>query len=147
MNPIKAFWQKICAPLDGFLWHKDISHPVIRPVLRNQILGSGFCLLAGVAVYVVFPWLFWFGAGCACMTWIFWNWARFFLSQPVQDFGSMFLRSISRFGLRYLLLAVALYFSLTLFHALVSALLAGLAAGAALALITCARVMKQSGGH
>ncbi len=59
----------------------------------------------------------------------------------------MFLRSISRFGLRYLLLAVALYFSLTLFHALVSALLAGLAAGAALALITCARVMKQSGGH
>lgn len=135
MSVLGTFWQKICEPLDGFLWHKDISHPVIRPLLRNQILASGACLLLGAVVYVIWPWLFWFGAGLLCITWIFWSWARFFLRLPLGEYSGAFLKAVFlRFFGRLCILAVLLYFSLRICQAPASAILAGLVAGAILAL-------------
>lgn len=143
MNFFKEFWSKICVPLDGFLWHRDISHPVIRPLLRNEILASGSCIIIGGALYLVFPWLFWFGCGLLCMAWIFWSWAKFFLKMDPAAYGTAFIRAFFlNFGLRFLLLAFLLYLALAVCQAPVSALLAGLACGAGLALISYAQNVR-----
>lgn len=142
MNFITGFWSKVCEPLDGFLWHRDITHPIIRPLLRNEILAAGICVILGGAFYLVFPWLFWFGCGLLCMVWVFWSWAKFFLKMNPMDYGSAFIRAFfMNFGLRFLALAFLLYLALAVFRAPVSALLAGLACGAALALLSYARNM------
>lgn len=137
MGIFSGYWHKICEPLDGFLWHKDISHPIIRPLLRNQILAAGAALLTGVACYRAFPWLFWFGAGILCMTWIFWSWARFFLRVNLGEYSAAFLRAILfRFGARLILLAIMLYMALAWAAAPAPAILAGMVAGAILAIFS-----------
>lgn len=144
MNPLRLFWRKICEPLDGFLWHKDISHPIIRPLLRNEIIACASCLLAGAACYAVWPEIFWFGAGILCMAWIFWSWARFFLRLPLGNYSAAFLRAVLlRFGLRLLLLALLLYFALAVCSAPAGAILAGLAAGGVLALASYAFALNR----
>lgn len=143
MNIMSIFWRKICEPLDGYLWHRNITHHIIRPLLRNQILASGACILGGAACYAAFPWLFWFGAGLLCMTWIFWSWAKFFLKVDLGQYSAAFLRAIIiRFFLRLLILAFLLYLALAVCHAPASAILAGLVAGAVLGLISYAANMK-----
>ena len=139
MNPVSAFWQKICVPLDGYLWHKNIYHHLVRPTLRNQILASGACILAGAALYAAFPGVFWFGAGLVCMTWIVWSWARFFLNTNIGEFSAAFLRSILlRFVLRLIILAMLLYLALAWCKAPAPAILAGMIGGAVLALASYA---------
>lgn len=132
-----AFWHKICEPLDGYLWHRDIYNHLIRATLRNQILACGFLLLLGVALYAAFPWIFWFGAGMLCMTWIFWSWARFFLRANLAEYNAAFLKAILlRFFARLGLLAALLYLALAWAQAPASAILAGLIAGAFIALLS-----------
>ena len=110
MSVVSTFWRKICVPLDGYLWHRNIYHHLAGPALRNQILASGACILAGAVCYAVIPALFWFGAGLLCMTWIFWSWARFFLNVNIAEYSAAFLRAILlRFGLRLIILALLLY--------------------------------------
>lgn len=139
MNILRIYWHKICEPLDGFLWRKDISHPIIRPLLRNIILASGACLLLGAACYAVWPWLFWFGMGILCMAWLFWSWARFFLRISIGNYSATFLRSVLfRFCGRLLVLAILLYIALAICRAPVSAILAGLFVGSLLALASFA---------
>lgn len=135
MSLLGTFWHKICEPLDGYLWHRDITHHIVRPALRNQILASGAALLFGAFLYGAFPWLFWFGAGLLAITWIFWSWARFFLKTDISGYSSAFLRAVLlRFGLRFLFFAFLLYISLAWAQAPASAILAGMAAGAFLAI-------------
>lgn len=139
MSIVGAFWHKICEPLDGFLWHRDISHPIIRPLLRNQILAAGTCILGGAVCLAIVPWLFWFGSGILCMTWIFWSWARFFLRMNWTEYSTAFLRAILlHFGLRLLLLAFLLYLALRFCSAPAPAILAGMICGAFLGLGTYA---------
>lgn len=139
MNIFASFWHKICEPLDGFLWHRDISHPIIRPLIRNEILASGLCILAGAACYAIFPHLFWFGTGLLCITWVFWNWTRFFTRVNIGEYSSAFLRSILwRFTGRLFFLAILLYFALAWFGASAAAILAGMIIGACLALASYA---------
>ncbi len=135
MNPVSAFWQKICEPLDGYLWHRNIYHHLVRPTLRNQILASGAFIIAGAACYAAFPALFWFGTGLVCMTWIFWSWARFFLNNNIGEFSATFLRAIIlRFCLRLIILAVLLYLALAWCNAPAPAILAGMIFGGILAI-------------
>lgn len=135
MSIIAGYWRKICQPLDGFLWYRDISHPIIRPLLRNQILASAACMLMGALCYAVLPWLFWAGTGLLCITWIFWSWARFFLRVNIGEYSAAFLRAILlRFGARLLLLAVLLYIALAWAKAPAPAILAGMICGAFLAI-------------
>ena len=139
MGVIKNFWDKICAPLDGFLWHRNIDHPVIRPLLRNEIIAGGACILAGAILFVVFPWLFWFGCGLCCMVWIFWSWAKFFLNLDPDDYRSVFVKAFFiNFGLRFVIFAILLYIAFAIFNASVSGLLAGMIAGCILAIVTYA---------
>lgn len=138
------FWNKICVPLDGFLWHRNISHPIIRPLVRNEILASGLFILAGAAFYAVFPWLFWFGCGLACITWIFWGWARFFLRLDLSNYGAALMRAVFiTFGLRLIVLAILLYIALALLDAPIMAITAGFIAGSVLALLSYALNMKN----
>lgn len=137
MSIIGGFWRKICEPLDGFLWQRDITHHLVRPLLRNEILAAGACILAGAACYAAFPWLFWFGAGLAGMSWIFWSWARFFLRADLAAYNAAFLRAVLlRFGLRLIVLALLLYGALAWASASAPAILAGMIAGAFLGIIS-----------
>lgn len=139
MSILRAFWQKICEPLDGYLWHRNISHHLIRPLLRNVILASGFFIIVGGALFVIEPWFFWFGCGMLAMTWIFWSWARFFLSMPAEQYKTAFFRALFlRFGLRLPVFALLLYVALAVCAAPVSAILAGLIGGSFLGLASYA---------
>lgn len=139
MNISASFRRKICEPLDGFLWRRNISHPVIRTLLRNEILASGTCVLAGAACYAAFPWIFWFGMGLLCKAWVSWSWAGFFLRVNIGEHGAVFFRAILwRFTGRLLFLAILLYLALAWCAAPASAILAGMVTGTCLALATYA---------
>ncbi|MDE5832966.1 MAG: hypothetical protein K2H64_08285 [Desulfovibrio sp.] len=134
MNIISAWWEKICQPLDGFLWRKNIADPIIRPILRNQIFASCFFLILGSALYFAFPWIFWFGCGLGGMTWIVFGWTRLFSGSPPDKFDrTLVLRVLSRFYLRLILFALLLYLALAVASAPPGAIVAGMIAGAALA--------------
>lgn len=144
MSLWSGFWQKICEPLDGFLWHRDITHPIIRPVLRNEIFAAGSALIVGATLYAAFPTILWFGAGLACISWIFWSWARFFLGSPWT--GATVVRGILfGFGLRLIIIAILLYLALAWFNASPVALMAGMIGGAFLALASYAYIYWRSG--
>lgn len=139
MNLVKEWWRKICEPLDGFLWHRDISHPIIRPLLRNEILAAGLAILLGAALYAVFPWFFWFACGLVCMTWIFWSWTRFFTRVPLDNFGLVLFKAVfAHFGLRLIVFSLLLYVALAIFNAPADAIIAGMLAAGALGLGTYA---------
>lgn len=141
MNFIVAWWEKICQPLDGFLWRRNISDPIVRPLLRNQIYIACASLLAGSALYFAFPWLFWFGCGAASLAWIFWSWARFFSATP--KLGDGILKSVLlRFYLRFAAFAAALYLALAVCDAPAGAIIAGMAGGAAATIIGALIALK-----
>lgn len=139
MSLVGDWWRKICQPLDGFLWHKNIEHPIVRPVLRDEIMSAGLCVLLGVALYKAFSWLFWFGGGMACMAWLFWSWARFFSRSPDYECNAVFMRAIIlRFGLRLGIIALLLFLAMAVFHAVVGAIVGGLIVGSVIALASYA---------
>lgn len=145
MSIVGSWWRQICQPLDGLLWKTGINHGVIRPLLRNQILIAGACILFGGMLFVVWPWLFWAGCGLGVMAWIFYSWASFFLRADLEAYSSAFLRSvIFRFGLRLILLAALLYIALRYFDATADAILVGLTVGAVLGLVNFAFYMRKS---
>ena len=110
---------------DNWLWRRGISPPVILPLVRT---------------------LFWFGVGAAMITWTFWGLARFFLRQPLGEYSTAFLRVVLlRWGGRLAVLAVVTYVALAVCGAPLTALLGGLAAATALALITYAWASRAAG--
>lgn len=140
------YWSKICEPLDGFLWHKDISHPIIRPLLRNEILAAGSIILLGAVLYVIFPWIFWFGIGTLCMTWIFWSWARFFLSVKNIMQTALITILLSFLG-RLIVFGVLLYVFLAICLAPATAIISGMILGTFTALVTYWRELKKNPGY
>ena len=131
MNPVAFWWERVCQPLDGYLWQRDISHPVIRPVLRNAIFAGCLLLLAGAALYGAFPWLFWLAAGFAAMIWVFWSWAALFSRGLPASFGKALLKSVVlRFYLRLIAFAALLYLALAVFKTPAEAIVAGVFGGA-----------------
>ena len=132
--------------IDNWLWRRGISHPVILPLVRNLILFTGICLgMSGVG-YAHMPGLLWFGVGAAMITWTFWGLARFFLRQPLVEYSTAFLRVVLlRWGGRLAVLAVVTYVALAVCGAPLTALLGGLAAATALALITYAWASRAAG--
>lgn len=132
--------------IDNWLWRRGISHPVILPLVRNLILFTGICLGMGGVGYAHMPGLFWFGVGAAMITWTFWGLARFFLRQPLGVYSTAFLRVVLlRWGGRLAVLAVVTYVALAVCGAPLTALLGGLAAATALALITYAWASRAAG--
>ena len=132
--------------IDNWLWRRGISHPVILPLVRNLILFTGICLGMGGVGYAHMPGLFWFGVGAAMITCTFWGLARFFLRPPLGESSTAFLRVVLlRWGGRLAVLAVVTYVALAVCGAPLTALLGGLAAATALALITYAWASRAAG--
>lgn len=129
--------------LDAWLWRRGIDHPVIRPLVRNEMLLTGIFLLGGGVAFTLTPWFFWFGVGVGIMTLTFWSLARFFLRSDLGEYSVAFLRVVLfHWGGRLLFLAALLYVSLIVCMAPVSAILGGLTVAAAAALLTFALVSR-----
>lgn len=123
--------------LEALLWRQGISHPVILPLLRNEFCAVIAVLLCGIALL---PWTLWplsFGLGLLCMAWILWAWARFFFRVPLGEYSSAFLRAVLlNWLVRLMIVAILLYCALAIFKISALALLAGLASGLGLALLS-----------
>lgn len=125
--------------LDAWLERRGIKHPLIMPVIRNQILILLCAIFAGSAAGGETLWGIWFSVGFGLMTYILFSWARFFLRNPFGNFGMMVMRAVLlHFFLRLVLLAVALYAALVWGHAQPLPLLTGIAAGTMAPLLTVA---------
>lgn len=143
MNPITAWWEQICIPLDGLLWKKGINHGVIRPMLRNQILIGGALILLGGLCYIIWPWLFWAACGFIFMSFIFLSWSRFFLSSNDNWGNSGLMKIIVPFLLRLLFFGVLLYFCMRYMDASIIAIIIGFAAAAFMGLFSYAFYMRK----
>ena len=85
--------------LDAWLWRRGIGHPVIRPLVRNELLLTALFLLGGGAIFSATPWFFWFGVGLGIMTLTFWSLARFFSARgPGRIQHRIFTRGIAALG-------------------------------------------------
>ena len=125
--------------LDRWLWQKKLGHPLVMPIVRNEIL----CALAGLGLGLLLApitlWLFWFGFGFAILALTFFTLAHFFLHIRLDAYSSaLFMRVLFRWCGRLLVTALLLYIALVLCAAPVSAILAGLVAASVVALVTYA---------
>ena len=125
--------------LDDFIRRRGITHPLIVPVLRNQILILLFVFFASTAFATECMAGIWFCAGFATITWVLWNWAGFFSHLHFDSFAAAFFGAfVLRFMLRLVLLAVAVYALLVHAKADPMLFLAGVAVGSFAPLLTWA---------
>ena len=125
--------------LDKWLWQKGLGHPLIMPIVRNEILCSLACLILGLVLFLYTSWLFWFGVGFSLLALTFFGLASFFLRHEFGQYSTSLLMSVLfRWGGRLLLTVLLLYIALVLCAAPVTAVLAGLVSASILALVTYA---------
>lgn len=136
--------ETISRRFDTWLWRCGIWHPVIGPLLRNELLLTFFCLLCGGVVYTVAPWFFWFGVGSGFMSLTFLSLARFFLRTGPSEYSTAFLCAVLlRWVGRLIVFAALLYTAMIVCKAPVTAILGGLTAAAATALATYALAARS----
>jgi hypothetical protein len=129
--------------LDAWLWRRGIGHPVLQPLVRNEILLAGVLLLLGTALLPATGIVFWLAVGQVMSACIFWSLSRFFLRHALGEFSSAFLRVVLvRWGVRLLFFAGLVYACLVFFKASPFALLTGLTLGLAVALATYSVVSR-----
>lgn len=136
----------LAARLDAWLWRRGIRHLQILPLLRNLLLASALLLLAGgVLIILRLGWgLFWAGVGCALMTWIFWELARFFLRRSLGENGMALLPLLLvRWGLRLGIGAGVVYLVLVVGRASPVAFVAGLVLAEIIALTSYVRAARR----
>lgn len=125
--------------LDDFLRRHGITHPVIVPILRNQILILLALFFIATAFATESLTGIWFCSGFAVMTYILYSWAKFFSLSRLDDFGSTFFRAvILRFTLRLFVLAAGIYALLIVAKANPMLFLAGVVVGTFAPLLTWA---------
>lgn len=125
--------------LDDFLRRRGITHPVIVPILRNQILILLALFFIATAFAAESLTGIWFCSGFAVMTYILYSWAKFFSLSRLDDFGSTFFRAvILRFTLRLFVLAAGIYALLIVAKANPMLFLAGVVVGTFAPLLTWA---------
>lgn len=133
--------------LDSWLWRRGICHPLLLPLLRNELCGLALLLLPGM-VLLAAGWsqLFWAAVGFGLMTAILWELTRFFLRRSLRAAGMGLLPLILlRWGLRLGLVALLLYAALVHWRASPLALTAGLALAQLVALTSYARAYRRAG--
>ena len=125
--------------LDQWLWLKGMAHPIVMPIVRNEILAAALSLILGLAIYWFTAWLFWFGMGLAIMALTFFSLAHFFLTTPFGSYTQTLLfKVLIRWAARLLLTVCLLFVALVLCTAPVAAILAGIVCATILALVTYA---------
>ena len=126
--------------LDDWLEKRGIRHPLILPVVRNQILLLLCAFFVATASASESLWGMWFSGGFAVMTIIYFDWARFFLRAPLGEFGkAAFTAIVFHFLLRLVLIGLCVYAALVYGEVEPSALLSGVAAGTFAPLLTVIR--------
>lgn len=121
---------RLSGGLDDWIRRRGITHPLIVPVLRNQILLLLLALFVASGFAADSLWGMWFCTGFAIMSYVLWSWAGFFSGNPFHSYSSAFLRAvIFRFAFRLVLIAFVFYASFTWGKADPLALLAGIASG------------------
>lgn len=125
--------------LDDFLRKRGITHPLIVPILRNQILILLALFFAATAFATESMTGIWFCSGFAVMTYILYSWANFFSHSRLDNFGAAFFSAIILcFTLRLLVLAAGVYALLVVARANPMLFLAGVAVGSFAPLLTWA---------
>ncbi len=131
--------KSVVHALDSWLWRRGIQHPVIRVLLRNELLAGALALLVGGMLFVVTPWIFWFGVGLALMTQVFWGLAHFFLRGRLTTYTTaLLLAALLKATLRLLVTAGVLFVALVVCAAPPLAVIAGIAGSMALAVFSYA---------
>ena len=134
---MKAF--NLAHGLDKWLWLRGMVHPIVMPIVRNEILAAAAALSLGLIIYLYTAWLFWFGVGLAIMALTFFSLAHFFLTIPFGNYSQTLLfKVLFRWAGRLLVTVCLLFVALVLCAAPVSAILAGLVCATILALVTYA---------
>lgn len=125
--------------LDDFLRARGITHPMVVPVLRNQILILLVGLFVATSIVPETMLGIWGCAGFALSTYILYSWARFFSGSPLGAYSMALLRAVFlRFLPRLCVLAAALYVLLVPAKANPMALVAGVAVGTLAPVLTLA---------
>lgn len=136
----------VLTALDEWLWRRGIRHMQIRPLLRNLMLASMLLLALGglAAVCRLGASLLWLALGCALMTWIFWELARFFLRRPLSENGMAVLPLLLlRWGLRFGVAAGIVYLVLVVGRASPLVFVAGVVLAEIIALASYIRAVRR----
>lgn len=132
--------------LDKWLWRRGIRHLQMLPLLRNLMLASFLLLVLGglAALCRLGASLFWLGMGCALMTWIFWELARFFLRRPLSENSmAMLPLLLLRWGLRFGVAAGVVYLVLVVGRASPLVFVAGVVLAEIIALASYVRAVRR----
>ena len=131
--------HKLSHAVDAWLWRQGLGHPVIMPIIRNEVLLSAMFLLLGIAVFFLSSWPFWFAFGLAIMTVTVYSLARFFLKAPLDAYSRILLMQVLlRWMGRLLVISVLVYLALIECQAPPTALAGGVAGATVVALATYA---------
>ena len=140
-------FHRVAHAVDAWLWRKGLGHPVIMPIIRNELLLSCFLLVLGGAVFFLSSWPFWFAFGLAIMAVTVYSLARFFLKAPLDAYSKALLMSVLvRWLGRLLVIGVLVYLALIECQAPPTALAGGVAGATLVALVTFAVKSRSHGG-
>lgn len=133
--------KSVMRGVDAWLWRSGMHNPMIRAMVRAQLLFAGAALLGGGAAVAFSPWPLWFAVGVAIFANVFWGLARHLSPVAFAAYSSgLLLGVLLRFGIRLACVAGVLYVALALCNASAAALVCGVTAGMAVALGTFALV-------
>lgn len=132
--------------LDRWLWARGLGPEPVRAVLRNEILACLAAAIIGLALLPLGLWAISFALGLGLMAWIFGGWARFFSGSGLSGaFSGAFMRAVLlRWGARLAIFCVLLYLALALLKASAIAIIAGMACGLGLGLLSYAGSMYKN---
>ena len=131
--------SKLAHAVDAWLWRQGLGHPVIMPVVRNELLLAGFLLLVGGALFFLSSWPFWFAFGLAIMAITVYSLSRFFLKTRLDAYsGALLMQVLVRWLGRLLVISVLVWLALVEWRAPVTALAGGVAGATMVALVTYA---------
>lgn len=141
-HPVQSLTHK----LDAWLWRRGLHHPLLRYLVRGQIVFTGLILLVGASLSLWTLWLLWFGVGAAVIAQVFWGLVRHMAHLRLESYHSgLLIGVLLRFGARLLMTAVLLYIVLIVCHAPATAIVYGMTAAIAVAIATFALAVRA--GH
>ena len=125
--------------LDAWLWRRGFYNPIIRLMLRVQLLFLLIVLLIGLLALPVTAHLVTFFLGVAISANIFWGLSKQVLGISLARFsGGLFFSLLFGTGFRLALAAAILYVAFVIFNASALAIVAGVTTSMGLALGTFA---------
>lgn len=140
-------FHRVAHAVDAWLWRKGLGHPVIMPIIRNELLLSCFLLVLGGAVFFLSSWPFWFAFGLAIMAVTVYSLSSFFLKAPLDAYSNaLLMRVLLRWLGRLLTISVLVYLALIECQAPPTALAGGVAGATLVALVTFAVKSRSHGG-